>query len=80
MVMEDVDAAIAIGNNKTKATIIDLSTSGARIAYEGDPLKPNASVGIVSSGLYLDRRSVVVWSKALDENVSLAGLRFDQER
>jgi hypothetical protein len=78
MIMENVDAAIAMGGVETKATIIDLSTNGARIAYTGAPLKPNTTIGIVSGGLSLHRQSEVMWSKPLDDNVSLAGLRFSQ--
>jgi len=74
---EDVDAAIAVGRITTKATIIDLSTNGARIAYAGAPLKQHTDVGLVCDDLFLLRQSRVVWSKPLDENLSMAGLRFN---
>ncbi len=77
ILMEDVDAAIAVGKTKTKATIIDLSTKGARIAYAGVPLKRHTDVGLFSDDLFLLRQSRVVWSKPIDDNLSMAGLRFN---
>ena len=75
--MEEVDASIAVGRTKTKATIIDLSTSGARIAYAGAPLKQDTDVGLISDDLFMLRQSQVVWSEPLDDNYSMAGLRFN---
>ncbi len=77
LLMEEVDASIAVGKIKTKATIIDLSTDGAKIAYAGLPLKQHTDVGLVSDDLFLLRQSQVVWSKPLDDDLSMAGLRFN---
>ena len=75
--MEEVEASIAVGKTKTKATIIDLSTDGARIAYVGTPLKLHTDVGLISDDLFLLRQSKVVWSEPLDDDFSMVGLRFN---
>jgi len=77
IMMEEIDAAIAFGNSKTKATIIDLSTNGARVAYAGAPLEQHTNVAIISDSLIMLRQSHVVWSKPLDDNYSMAGLQFN---
>ncbi|MFQ5432310.1 MAG: PilZ domain-containing protein [Nitrospinota bacterium] len=75
---EDIDADIAVGKTKTKATIIDLSTNGARIAYAGAPLDIDTDVEIVSDDLFMLRQTQVVWSKPLDAEISMMGLRFNE--
>lgn len=77
VILEDVETDITAGNKKTKATIIDLSIDGARIAFTGEPLKPDTKIDIISNDLYLARQSSVIWSRRLDDHVSMAGLQFN---
>ena len=78
VILEEVETDITVGGHTTKATIIDLSIDGARIAYAGEPLKPDTKIGIISNNLYLARQSNVIWSRRLDDHVSMAGLQFNK--
>ena len=75
---EEVYAVLAVGNSKTKVIVIDLSTSGTKIAYAGTPLKQNTDVDIVSDSLFAQKPSQVMWSKPLDDERSMMGLRFNE--
>lgn len=54
----------------------DISKNGLKIRYIGEPLPPETRVNIHIMNLNLQRAAKIIWSKALNELDTLAGLRL----
>lgn len=75
---KDCDATTVDGQKIHKARVVELSKSGIRLRYQGAPLSRASTVDVSMTfgKLSLERRGSVVWSKPVNVDNALAGLRL----
>ncbi|MBI5894074.1 MAG: response regulator [Deltaproteobacteria bacterium] len=57
----------------------NISKNGMKVRYIGEPLIPGSKISIYMMNLNLQRDAKVMWSKAMDEMVSVTGLNFTEQ-
>jgi len=71
-----LDCILKTGETKIKGNVIDYSISGIEIKYIGGSLPAKIPILVISKRLNINKESLLVWNKYLDERSSLAGLKF----
>lgn len=75
-IMQKSESTITFKEEKRSAQTLDLSPTGARIAYEGDALPVDTLFDFNVERLNVNRPAMAVWTKQTGMGQSQSGLRF----
>lgn len=71
-----LDSEFTLGREQRAATMVDYSTNGAKIIYQGTSLPTHTIIELKVGELKIQRPGRVVWTKKIKKLMSATGLRL----